>query len=73
MPSHAADRVLDEKRLGPGRIEATLRLACGCVITCLLPEDRILDGAAGFRLAVGKFPCPAGHTVGSRPGPASGT
>jgi hypothetical protein len=73
MPSHAAEQVLDEKHAGPGRIEATLRLACGCVVTRLLAADRILDGATGVRFAVGKFPCPAGHAVGRGPGPASET
>ncbi|GAC1604911.1 MAG: hypothetical protein NVS4B10_18130 [Myxococcales bacterium] len=67
MPSHAAEQVLGERSVAPGRLEATLRLACGCRVTRTLPDDRILDGEAGARYAVGKFPCPAGHPVGHRP------
>ncbi|MFV8752757.1 hypothetical protein ACNOYE_19585 [Nannocystaceae bacterium ST9] len=46
------------------RVIATLALACGCVVTHEIARDRILDDVEPPR-AVGKYPCPLGHPVGS--------
>jgi hypothetical protein len=41
-----------------GRVRATLRLGCGCVVVREMDADRIQQTVSGDTLVVGKFPCP---------------
>mgnify|MGYP007069260986 CR=1 FL=1 len=41
-----------------GRVRATLRLGCGCIVTREMAADRIQQTMDGATLVVGKFPCP---------------
>lgn len=45
----------------PDRVEATIELRCGCVVTQRIAADRILEREGGERYAVGKYRCPEGH------------
>ncbi len=65
--SHSAVALLAERPLPDGRIEATLKLACGCVVTRAVDAARFVDTVQGLRIAAGKYPCPVGHAV-SGPG-----
>ena len=48
------------------RVAVTMRLLCGCVITEVVPRDRVRDTALGERIVVGKYACPAGHPTGGQ-------
>jgi hypothetical protein len=62
VTSQAVRRILHEAPpSADGRTEATLELACGCVITARLDEHHLLTAEDGVRLAVGKYPCPLRH------------
>lgn len=61
--SHAALQLLRETPLEDGRVEVTLRLACGCTVTRAIAASRIVETDDGRRFAAGKYPCPAGHPV----------
>ena len=63
MSSQAAITVHRWTSLGDGRIEATVTLACGCVVTRQMPADRGIETEDGAVRVVGKFPCPQGHPV----------
>ncbi len=62
MASQAADEILGLEDVSDQRVRATLRLACGCVVTREIARDRIVDDIEPAR-AVGKYPCPQGHPV----------
>ena len=66
MPSHGARRLIRERPLRPGFVEAELELDCGCVVTRELALSRIAELVDGRRFPAGKYPCPAGHPVRSR-------
>ncbi len=63
MASHAAVALLAETPRDDGRRDVELRLACGCTVRCAVEASRLVDTVDGQRLAVGKYPCPAGHPV----------
>ena len=69
MVAQAATEVLALAPAGPGRMQARLRLACGCDIDRELNEDRVLERVDGARFVVGKYPCPEDHPAGFRPPP----
>ena len=57
----AAQRAVELLQAAPGcggRVRATLRLGCGCVVVRELEADRIQQTVDGATLVVGKFPCP---------------
>ncbi len=67
MPSHAAIEVVAVAGgATPGRVRATLVLACGCTVTQEIAADRILEDVGGGVMAVGKYVCPVGHAVTPR-------
>jgi hypothetical protein len=67
MPSQGARAVQTLRETAAG-YEATLELACGCVVTRAIARDRILVTEEGERRAIGKYPCPLDHPV-RRPSP----
>ena len=64
MVAQAAIELREVQPASPGRLRATLLLACGCVIEREIAADRVLERDDGSRFAVGKYPCPAGHAAG---------
>jgi hypothetical protein len=64
MVAQAAVAILSLAPAGPGRVQARLRLACGCTVDRELNEDRVLERDDGERFVVGKYPCPEGHRGG---------
>lgn len=63
MSAHSALALLAEIPAADGRVLATLRLACGCVVERNIAADRILQAEDGRRFAIGKYACPVGHPV----------
>ncbi len=70
MSFHAVRRIVHELALPDGRVQASLELQCGCLITRRLDEHRLFTADDGARLAVGKYPCVQAHPVAR---PVSGT
>lgn len=62
MASQRATEVIGVQQEGEGRVNARLRLACGCVVQRSIAADRILQVDAG-PIAVGKYSCPEGHAL----------
>ena len=65
MASHAAVSLVSETPVPgtPVRVEAVLKLACGCTVTRVIAADRVAETTSGERIPVGKYPCPEGHPV----------
>ena len=68
MPSQSAIAILDVRPHpssvpGEERVQARLRLTCGCVVERTIAADRILTASDGATIAVGKYPCPEDHPV----------
>ena len=59
MVAQAAVAILSLADAGPGRVQARLRLACGCTVERELNADRVLERGDGEKFIVGKYPCPA--------------
>jgi hypothetical protein len=54
----------------PARVEAVLKLACGCVVTRAISADRVAESVDGEMFPVGKYPCPENHPPGGPRRPA---
>jgi len=63
MSAHAARRLVKSTPRADGRVDAKVELVCGCVITRVLDENRLIVTDEGVQLVVGKYPCPKGHPV----------
>ncbi len=63
MTAHAARRLVKSTPRSDGRVDAEVELVCGCVITRVLDENRLIVTDDGAQLVVGKYPCPKGHPV----------
>ncbi len=63
MSSHPALTLHRWEPCAPGAIDATVTLACGCVVSLRMPADRLLEVEGGEPRVVGKFPCPQRHPV----------
>ena len=67
MVAQAAQDLIALAPAGKGRVQARLRLACGCTIDRELSADRVLERDGGARFVVGKYPCPVDHPAGFLP------
>jgi hypothetical protein len=50
-------------RRADGAFDAQLELACGCVVTVVVPAERTVELESGERRVAGKFRCPKEHRV----------
>ncbi|MDP3238133.1 MAG: hypothetical protein Q8S33_06110 [Myxococcales bacterium] len=63
MTAHAARRLVKSTPRPDGSVDAEVELVCGCVITRVLDDNRLIVTEDGAQLVVGKYPCPTGHSV----------